>query len=95
MKLTKEEGRDIVWGDHPDWDEQKGREIVEQGRWNTVYSAIFKHKPTGKFYELCWSQGSTEMQEEHPFEYSDPEPVEVEEREVTVKKWMPVNADNK
>ena len=90
MKLTKEEGQSIVWDEHEDWEKVNDDKIIDQSRWSTVYEAVFKHKPSGKHYMLCWSQGSTETQDESPFEYSDPDPVEVEEKEVTVKEWVPV-----
>lgn len=85
MDLT----RDVVYRDHPDFEMVKGTQtIIDQTRWSTVEEAVFLHKPTGKYYELSWSHGSTESQDESPFEYGDPEPVEVIEKEVLVKQWV-------
>ena len=89
MKLTKDQATDVVYGDDADWQQVPGTEqIVDQGRWSTTFSAVFQHKPTGKHYSLYWARGSTEQQEQSPFEYDDPDLYEVELREVTKKKWM-------
>ena len=91
MKLTQEEGRMIVYGDHKDWEAVKGtKQITEHTRWSICYEGVFLHKPTGKHYELYWSIGATEQQDEQPFEYDDPTPIEVEKKTVEVEKWVPV-----
>lgn len=93
MKLTRDEAREVIYGDHEDFEAVKGTvKIIDQGRWSTASEGVFLHKPSGKHYLLNWSQGSTESQDESPFEYSDPDPVEVESKEVTVIEWVPVNA---
>lgn len=89
MKLKKEEARDIVWGDHEDW-ETIATEITDTGRWSIQKRGVFRHIPTGKYYQLWWSVGATEYQDEKPFEYTDPEPVEVHEVERVIKVWKPV-----
>jgi hypothetical protein len=80
MKLSKEEACEIINDDHEEWDTIK---IQTNGnsRWSIRKSGIFKHLPTGKFYELEWSQGATEHQDERPFQYSDPDPIEVHQVE--------------
>lgn len=89
MKLTKEDGRAIVYGDHEDWEETKGtKNIEEHSRWSVMYKGIFLHRPSGKYYELYWSVGATENQDEQPFEYDDPKPIEVELKMVEVGKWV-------
>lgn len=91
MELTSEQGRAIVYGDDNDWDEVSGtRQIIENTRWSIVHEAIFLHKPSGKHYSLVWSRGATEQQDESPFEYDEPEPVEVELKEVTRMEWVAV-----
>lgn len=42
-------------------------EIVDQGRWDTTKTEVFRDKRDGKFYRLTWSVGSTEYQEGHGF----------------------------
>ena len=91
MKLTAEEGREVVFDDHADWATVPGtRRAVEHTRWSVIYEAVFYHKPTDKHYSLSWGVGATESQDERPFEYDEPEPEEVELREVTEKKWVGV-----
>lgn len=68
MDLTEEEGRNIVWGDHEDWVEEK-IEIVDTRRWSIDYEGVFKHMPSGRFYSLEWSNAATESSDESPFEY--------------------------
>ena len=91
MKLTGEEARRVVWGDHEDWG-YAIRELTDgNNRWSIFKSGIFEHKPTGKFYEFAWSVGATEMQDEQPFEFEkEVIPVEVHEVEVTKKEWVVV-----
>jgi hypothetical protein len=55
-----------------------------------VHVGIFKHIASEKFYRLCWSVGATEQQDEQPFEYDEPEPVEVEQVEELIKVWKTV-----
>jgi len=90
MKLTKEDGRSVVFEDHKDW-ETIEEQIIDTSRWSNIYEGVFLHKPTNKHYRTSWSSGATEMQEEMAFEYDDPEFVEVESQEVVVKQWIAVN----
>ncbi len=84
MKLTNEEGNDIIWGDHPDW------KMVEDTHWkdDEIYKqmqgmyAIFEHKPSGKFYSLDWTHHHNDFGCD-PFEYSDPDPIEVVKKVIT------------
>lgn len=101
MKLSAEEARDVIWGDSEDWKAVSDKQIEDQRCWVTVFSRVFQrvtvfsrvfqHIPSGKYYEFCWEKGSTEYQEQQPFEYEEfVEPVEVHKVAVTVEKWMPV-----
>lgn len=87
MKLTSEEGREIIWDDHDDWSSVE-EEIIDSRRWSNRYLGVFRHKPSGKFYQMSWSVGATEQQDEQPFEYEVPEPIEVVQEEVKVLKWV-------
>lgn len=63
--------------------------IIDTTRWSIVHEIVFSDK--GKFYMTTYSEGATECQDEKPWEYDDEvECVEVELREVKVKKWVPV-----
>ena len=68
LTLTPEEARDIVCQSSKDWRRASDEEMVDQRRWVTVFTAVFKHLPTGKHYDFNWEQGSTEMQEQDPYE---------------------------
>ncbi len=47
--------------------------IIGQRRWSTDRARVFKHE--GRFYRTTYSVGSTESQDERPYEY---EPDEIE-----------------
>lgn len=89
MKLTAKQGRSIVYGDNENW-ETIEEKIVEISRWSILYEGVFKHKPTGKFYSIGWNAGATGMQDEHPFDYYEPELTEVHKVEKMVLSWEPV-----
>lgn len=54
---------DIILGDDDDFVCVVLDRISTQTRWNTFYEKIVRHIPTGKLYEVNWSRGSTEMQD--------------------------------
>jgi hypothetical protein len=89
MKLTPKEGRMVIGGDHEDW-ETVETECIEQQRWSVIYSGVFKHIPSDKYYNICWSTGATEQQDEQPFEYDAPELIEVRPVEKVVIAWEKV-----
>lgn len=85
--ISKEEAEQIVNEDHENW--QLISETIEgQSRWSTHYSGIFKHIPTNKHYEVSYSRGSTEQQDQDLFYEDNIDFFEVEEKEVIVKKWV-------
>ena len=86
MQLTKEEARELIWGDLEDWEEVE-REICDTSRWSILYEGIFKHD--GRHYSMCWSEGATEQQDERPFEYDEPELVEVVAKPKMIVEWVP------
>ena len=88
MQLTSEEGRLVIGDDHDDWAKVK-EEIIDTRRWLVRRLGVFKHIPSGKFYQICWSEGATEQQDEQPFEFGTPELTEVVEKETLVKTWVP------
>lgn len=90
MKLTKEEGQEMVWGDNPDFETVESS-VSDTSRWSVHYDGVFKHLPSGKHYSASWSVGATESQDESPFEYEDEVTIyEVVAREVIVTQWVGV-----
>jgi hypothetical protein len=89
MKLTSEQGRSLVYNDLEGWDAVTEEEIVDTSRWSVFYSRVYKHIGTNKFYEMGYSSGATEQQDERPFEYDDPVLVEVKSVPTMVIKWLP------
>jgi len=64
-------------------------DIVDTSRWSIHREIIFAYE--GKFYRTYYSEGATEMQDERPWEYeTEIECIEVELKEVKVKKWVEV-----
>lgn len=62
--------------------------IIDSDRWSIHYQGVFEYQ--GRFFKVTWSTGATELQDEGPWEYSDPDPVEVVKKEVTCEKWVVV-----
>lgn len=63
--------------------------IINTTRWSIIHEIVFEDN--GKFYMTTYSEGSTECQDESPWEYDDEiKCTEVELKEVKVKKWVPV-----
>ena len=66
-------------------------EIVDTSRWSTCYDFVFRRD--GKLYQTSYCRGSTEMQEESPWE-NDGDEIEcaaVEAYEKTVTDYRPVS----
>lgn len=67
--------------------------ITSKSRWSLNHELVFQENSTGRFFRTYYSEGSTEQQDEKPFEYA-PEDVEVVavqpvERTVTVYETIP------
>lgn len=86
--IDKETAREIIWDDHPEF-EVVSNDIIEHTRWSIFYMSIVKHKPTDKFYQTYYQVGATEMQYEQPFDYDDPEFVEVVPTEQIITVYRP------
>ena len=71
----------------------KLNEIVDTSRWSIVYKIVFEYE--GKFYSTSYGVGATESQDEGPWEHLDEvQCMEVEEKEVTVKRWVAIQEYN-
>jgi hypothetical protein len=89
LKKRAVEAKDIVYGDHEDFESFFGKEIIEdQDRWTTYMSKIVKQLSTGKHYRIHWMKGSTEYQETDMFPDDPVILEEVEWKEVTKMEWV-------
>src|SRR5690625_3513333 len=63
--------------------------VTDTDRWSTHYEQVFSIGD--RFFRTYYSQGSTEMQDEAPYEYEGEwvEVTEVEPKQVTVTKYVP------
>lgn len=61
-------------------------------RWMNVVTVVFKAPDDGLYYEFYYDEGKTEYQDNDWYECLDDEVecIRVEERPVTVTKWLPV-----
>jgi len=91
FKFKKEVLKEILWGDNPDYETIKN-EIYDTSRWSTWHELIFKEKATGQYFQVTYSRGATECQDEQPWEYDGDEIdcVWVEPVEVTTIDYKPV-----
>lgn len=62
VTVSEDDTRMISWDRHSDY-ETISRESGDKGRWHTFVDLIVKHKPTEKFYRLCFLEGNTEYQD--------------------------------
>lgn len=94
MKLSVEEASQVIDHDHEDWERASGLAIEDHSRWAVHQSQIFKHIPSGKYYEFYWSVGATESQDMDLdsmfgcYGEQQYEPTEVIEVISMVKKWV-------
>lgn len=73
MKLSKQEAQELVCDNLKGFKEISD-EIVDTRRWSVTHNYICQHVESGKFYEVEFSCGATEQQDEQPFEF-DEEPI--------------------
>jgi hypothetical protein len=94
LELTKEQAVEIAFGESDPALFTLEDEVMEDtSRWEIEYSRVFQHVPTGKYYQVYYRMGATEMQENMPFECdSFPlRPQQVRKVEKTVEVWEVVS----
>lgn len=62
-------------------------EEIESERENEYWNVVVKHKASGKFFEAVFNYDSWNGID---FEYPVQDPVEVEQKQVTVTRWVAV-----
>lgn len=71
-------------------DQVVSRELVGTERWSSVYELLFRLD--GRVWSVKYERPATEHQEVPTFRYEPVTATAMEERQVTVTKWMPVQA---
>lgn len=46
------------------FEEATSAEVTDTSRWSTFYKQVFEDTRDGSFWQITWSRGSTEMQDE-------------------------------
>lgn len=64
--MNLEIAMDCLHDETEDYTNATESEIVDKGRWNTFYQQVFEKKEDGTFWEISWSRGSTEYQDDGP-----------------------------
>lgn len=86
LEVTAEAAREIVWGSDSRFEVVKD-DIVDTRRWSEDHRVVVRRKSDEKLFIGNYSTGLTEMQDESPFEYSEPDFVEAEAYETLVVKY--------
>lgn len=86
--FSRERMRDILYGCEEN--EVIKNQICGTSRWTINFELVFSHE--GKFYRTYYSKGSTEYQDERPWEYEkEVKCTEVHPVEKTVIEYEDVN----
>lgn len=89
--LTETWGLPDVYTQENEFVQVLRNDIYDQFRWTTEYDLVFKVKETGKIYQTRYRVGSTECQEDRPWDYKDEVTLtEVEPFEKTIIDYRPV-----
>ncbi len=70
LTLTREQAIDILCGDSVGFEIIQD-DIIDQGRWTTGYVLIIKRENDGLFFLSYYEKGSTEYQDNGPWEGQD------------------------
>lgn len=92
LKMTPEEGREIVFGDNPDFETVLDEVEDTARRWSETRVIIVKRLSDNTYWRSYYSRGKTELQEEHPYEWEN-EAVftQVIQKMVIERKWVAVD----
>lgn len=90
IKLSAKEAEDAINENHADWKIVLDK-VVDNSRWTIEHEAVLLHIPSNKHYITGYSRGATEYQDSPMFYDNEVEFIEVEHKEVLVKKWIVVD----
>lgn len=83
LNYTPEEAREIIQDDHMNF-RVISHELLSHSRWSLHYQTIVQRFADDKFFATTYSKGSTEQQDERPYENESPLFTEVFPVEKTV-----------
>jgi hypothetical protein len=83
LELTAEEVREIVYNGLDTFDVVYDK-IITNTRWSIVHEIVIKRLSDNKYFMDTYSIGATERQDGSPFEYVDPNFIEVFPIEKTI-----------
>ncbi len=87
ITLTEEEARSLASEDLDGYKRVERGEWICDGKWE-YQDLVFEHLETGKFYLQTNARSGSEFTD---YEYeADTELQQVEEKQIIVKKWLPV-----
>lgn len=92
-KFPKELLQELAWDDAPNPYIKVDDSITNNSRWSIHHTMVFK-ADDGLHYRVGYSVGSTECQDERPFEYDDDEIecTQVEKVAKTIMVWQPTES---
>lgn len=76
LNFTKERARNLTYGGDPAYRVIRN-EITGTRRWSIDYYMVIQRIEDGRFFADTYSVGATESQDESPWEYDEPNFVEV------------------
>ncbi len=80
MEYSREDTLDILCEDREDFECVTDEQMVGKSRWSTHYKQVFKRLSDQTFWQIRWTRGSTEYQDEG---YEDLEMCQVWPKQVT------------
>ncbi len=83
LLLDREVAQNILWDDSDDFDIVLD-EVTGLGRWTVNHQIVIRRKSDNKYFRDFYSIGSTESQDERPWQYDAPNFEEVFSREKKV-----------
>jgi len=84
--LTEAQANEIVWNNTTRFEVIEDK-IIDTSRWSIIHEAIVLDNTTTKFYKTSYSVGATEYQEKNPYEYENPEFIEVKKVPIESYTW--------
>ena len=87
LKLSKEDAKAVIS------DDLDGFKVIQDtiestGRWSENHDIIIQRESDGKYFGDGYSRGLTEMQDEFPYDYSDPDFTEVFPKVIEITSYV-------